>query len=177
MTAESATSGVVPPMPPRYRLRDLILGDVAFTDDGQRWVRRFRIILRARQLIPELNLQSKEFQSNFGLFDIQCQEKSLPLVNWRGFMEVVTLIQKCDQSRKIRRSSMSCVKLYIRKSIVAFFKVRSIRRSWEFNDLQSFWTNESAAKPHISLYVSNMKLWMYFNEAILVQGVPKKPQA
>lgn len=37
MSAESAaTSGVVPPMPPRYRLRDLILGDVAFTDDGQR---------------------------------------------------------------------------------------------------------------------------------------------
>lgn len=47
MNAESATSGVVPPMPPRYRLRDLILGDVAFTDDGQRWVLHLRIILRA----------------------------------------------------------------------------------------------------------------------------------
>ncbi|GFS74803.1 hypothetical protein NPIL_47891, partial [Nephila pilipes] len=30
------SSGVVPPMPPRYRLRDLILGDFAFGDDGQR---------------------------------------------------------------------------------------------------------------------------------------------
>lgn len=26
-------------LPPRYRLRDLILGDYAFNDDGERWVR------------------------------------------------------------------------------------------------------------------------------------------
>lgn len=25
-------------LPPRYRFRDLLLGDFAFTDDGQRWV-------------------------------------------------------------------------------------------------------------------------------------------
>jgi hypothetical protein len=27
---------VVPPLPPRYRFRDLILGDYAFNDDGER---------------------------------------------------------------------------------------------------------------------------------------------
>lgn len=27
---------VPPPLPPRYRLRDLILGDYAFNDDGER---------------------------------------------------------------------------------------------------------------------------------------------
>lgn len=26
----------VPPLPPRYRLRDLIMGDYAFNDDGER---------------------------------------------------------------------------------------------------------------------------------------------
>lgn len=31
---------VVPrPLPARYRLRDLILGDYAFNDDGERWVK------------------------------------------------------------------------------------------------------------------------------------------
>lgn len=28
----------VPPLPPRYRLRDLIMGDYAFNDDGERSV-------------------------------------------------------------------------------------------------------------------------------------------
>ena len=29
---------LVSPLPPRYRLRDLILGDYAFGDDGERYV-------------------------------------------------------------------------------------------------------------------------------------------
>ncbi|GJQ67672.1 hypothetical protein Trydic_g16501 [Trypoxylus dichotomus] len=27
---------IVPPLPPRYRLRDLFMGDYAFNDDGER---------------------------------------------------------------------------------------------------------------------------------------------
>lgn len=33
------------PLPPRYRFRDLLLGDFAFTDDGQRWVTSINFVL------------------------------------------------------------------------------------------------------------------------------------
>jgi hypothetical protein len=34
--ARDLDKDVVPPLPPRYRFRDLILGDYAFNDDGER---------------------------------------------------------------------------------------------------------------------------------------------
>jgi hypothetical protein len=34
--ARDRDKDVVPPLPPRYRFRDLILGDYAFNDDGER---------------------------------------------------------------------------------------------------------------------------------------------
>jgi hypothetical protein len=36
IAARDPEKDVVPPLPPRYRFRDLILGDYAFNDDGQR---------------------------------------------------------------------------------------------------------------------------------------------
>jgi hypothetical protein len=36
IAARDPEKDVVPPLPPRYRLRDLILGDYAFNDDGER---------------------------------------------------------------------------------------------------------------------------------------------
>jgi hypothetical protein len=34
--ARDLEKDVVPPLPPRYRFRDLIMGDYAFNDDGER---------------------------------------------------------------------------------------------------------------------------------------------
>jgi hypothetical protein len=34
--ARDLEKDVVPPLPPRYRFRDLIMGDYAFNDDGVR---------------------------------------------------------------------------------------------------------------------------------------------
>jgi hypothetical protein len=34
--ARDLDKDVVPPLPPRYRFRDLIMGDYAFNDDGER---------------------------------------------------------------------------------------------------------------------------------------------
>lgn len=39
-----------PPLPPRYRFRDLILGDYAFNDDGERWVEMSRKIESGKKL-------------------------------------------------------------------------------------------------------------------------------
>jgi hypothetical protein len=36
IAARDPEKDVVPPLPPRYRFRDLILGDYAFNDDGER---------------------------------------------------------------------------------------------------------------------------------------------
>jgi hypothetical protein len=36
IAARDQEKDVVPPLPPRYRFRDLILGDYAFNDDGER---------------------------------------------------------------------------------------------------------------------------------------------
>lgn len=39
-------------LPPRYRFRDLLLGDFAFTDDGQRWVTSISVVIRYSVLPP-----------------------------------------------------------------------------------------------------------------------------
>ncbi|XP_017780483.1 PREDICTED: uncharacterized protein LOC108565489 [Nicrophorus vespilloides] len=74
----------VPPLPPRYRLRDLIMGDYAFNDDGE----RFGLFASAIGLVMEF-LFRKKFQhqtlfSSKSLYSCSCRSNIIITIQFRA---------------------------------------------------------------------------------------------